>query len=82
MRGLNEFKIKVNELIKQHLVLKKENAKYKEENFRLKKDIEYFENRAGEVPDIAQKNRKLLEERKKIAKKVDGIIAKLNEIEK
>ncbi len=80
MRGFNDLKLKVEELVKKFSELNEESEKYKEENERLKKNLDYFENQAGEVPGIAQKNRKLLNERQKIAEKINGVIKKLEEV--
>ncbi len=82
MKGFNQLKVNIDELMKKYAQAREENHKFREENRRLKKDLEYFENQAGEIPDIMQKNRKLLNERQKIAEKINGVIKRIEDIEK
>jgi len=78
MNGLEELKTNIKELIRKHKGLKEENNILREKVERINKDKKFLESKNKEYPDVMQKNRKLVEERKKIAKKVDDILRRID----
>ncbi|GEM_PF-3234742 len=78
MNGLEELKVNIKELIRKHKGLKEENNILLEKVERINKDKKFLERKNKEYPEVIQKNRKLVEERKKIAKKVDDILRRID----
>ena len=77
---MEKLRQNVVKLIKQSQHLKKENIQLKEKIKRVEEDLNFHVDRNQELPEVVQKNKKLIGERKKIAEKIDSILKRMEEI--
>jgi len=80
MEKMEKLRQNVVKLIKQSQHLKKENIQLKEKIKRVEEDLNFHVDRNQELPEVVQKNKKLIGERKKIAEKIDSILKRMEEI--
>ena len=80
MEKLERLRQNVAKLIKQNQGLKKDNVQLMEKIKRIEEDLNFHVGRNQELPEVVQKNKKLLGERKKIADKIDSILKRMEEI--
>ncbi len=80
MEKFDKLRDNIEQLILNYKELKQENTQIKEKIERIEKNLNYFEGRDKEFPEVVLRNKKLINEREKIAVKIDGILKKLEEV--
>ncbi|NLB34953.1 MAG: hypothetical protein GX817_03925 [Elusimicrobia bacterium] len=80
MRELQELRDNTEELIKRYLDCKKQNEELLSKIQRLEMDLRFLEEKNQQLPEIVLKNRELLNEREKIAGKVEVILKRIERL--
>jgi chromosome segregation ATPase len=80
MKNLSKLSDNIKNLISANSDLNKKNAKLEEKIARLEKDLKFLEGKNQEIPDVILKNKRLLDERKKLSAKIDSVLKNLEDI--
>ncbi len=80
MQKLDKLGKNIGKLIEKINSLQKERNGLEEKIKRIEKDLSFHIDRNQEIPEVALKNKKLINERKKVAEQIDNIIKGLDEI--
>lgn len=80
MKGFNQFKIKVEELLRRYNELQAEHEELREKYDRVKKDYDYLISQNRDMPEVIKKNKKLNEQRIEVKTKIDSILNRIEEI--
>jgi seryl-tRNA synthetase len=80
MKGYNQLKLKVRNLLQKHNELREQHEELKEKYSRVKKDYEYLSSQNRDIPEVIKKNKILNEQRKEVQAKIDKILSRMAEI--